>query len=530
MDVMYGAKGVPSSTNTPGYRRYALANWVDNSNNLWLFGGEGIHHNSMGYKNDLWKYDISNNTWTWVNGDSVPVNMGNYGTIGVANAGNSPPSRSSSIGWKDKNGDLWLFGGYLYSSSPAFNGSYNDLWRYTIATNTWTWMDGSQNPINAAGNWGVKCTGTSARVPSSRFSHVAHWVDDCGNFWMFGGYNNAIGMYGDLWKYNPTTNIWTWTSGNNTTGGVGAYGTKGVIMATNKPGPRFGGIGWKSKDGIYLFGGTSAVNEQRTWNDLWKYYPSKPVADFNFMKTSGGCETVNFTNNSQLNCDEIKSYTWSFGDPASGITNSSTELNPSHVFYQPGTRQVKLVTRSCSNIDSITKSITINSSGSIDAGTNITISYGNSTTLAPSGGTVYTWYPPEGLSCINCNNPIASPTQRTIYYVSGADANGCIGIDSVIVDVELTCGDPFLPTAFSPNEDGQNDILCIQGSCVQTLKLIIFNRWGQEVFTANNLSAACWDGKQKGEKLNTGVFGYYYEITLLNGNLFKKSGNISLIR
>jgi gliding motility-associated-like protein len=159
----------------------------------------------------------------------------------------------------------------------------------------------------------------------------------------------------------------------------------------------------------------------------------------------------------------------------------------------------------------------------------VTITQGESTTLTATGGVTYTWTPASGLSCTNCPNPTASPSQTTVYYVSGVDANGCFGTDSVIVYVDLPCGEIFVPNAFSPNNDGQNDKLCILGGCFLSLDFMIFDRWGEKVFEATSTSL-CWDGIFRGKPMNPAVFYYILKATLTTGETIEKKGNITLIR
>jgi hypothetical protein len=73
---VYGNKGIASPANKPG-ARYASVGWTDKTGNLWLFGGDGE-------TNDLWRYHISSNTWTWISGDSTENAQGFYGTKGVS--------------------------------------------------------------------------------------------------------------------------------------------------------------------------------------------------------------------------------------------------------------------------------------------------------------------------------------------------------------------------------------------------------------------------------------------------------------
>jgi N-acetylneuraminic acid mutarotase len=89
---VYGTKGTAALNNIPGARYHSIS-WSDSSGNLWLFGGTGYTATSYGNLNDLWKYDIANNTWTWMSGESSPDALGVYGTKGTAALNNIPGAR-----------------------------------------------------------------------------------------------------------------------------------------------------------------------------------------------------------------------------------------------------------------------------------------------------------------------------------------------------------------------------------------------------------------------------------------------------
>ena len=141
----------------------------------------------------------------------------------------------------------------------------------------------------------------------------------------------------------------------------------------------------------------------------------------------------------------------------------------------------------------------------------------------------YTWIPSDGLSCSDCPNPTASPNETTTYTVIVTSDDGCEGEATVTIFVEAPCLGAHLPTVFSPNEDGTNDALCVLSSCVVTMDLSVYNRWGERVFQSNDIND-CWDGRHRGEIVNTGVFVYKLRATLTNGETIEDSGNVTVVR
>jgi len=123
----YGTIGVAASSNIPGARDNATG-WIDAHGVFWLFGGFGFDSaGTSGDLNDLWKY--SGGQWTWVNGEDISAQTGNYGTLGTAATSNLPACRDGAVSWIDKSNNLWLFGGGDYLTI-AHGGKFNDLWEY----------------------------------------------------------------------------------------------------------------------------------------------------------------------------------------------------------------------------------------------------------------------------------------------------------------------------------------------------------------------------------------------------------------
>ncbi|MBK8925294.1 MAG: gliding motility-associated C-terminal domain-containing protein [Crocinitomicaceae bacterium] len=158
-----------------------------------------------------------------------------------------------------------------------------------------------------------------------------------------------------------------------------------------------------------------------------------------------------------------------------------------------------------------------------------TILNGGEAQLWVIGGGTYVWTPFTDLSCDDCANPVADPLDTTVYCVTVTDANGCQASACTVVRVEIVCGDIFVPNAFSPNNDDENDILCVYSNCMEVMTFRIYDRWGEKVFECSDQNI-CWDGTYKGKPVNTGVFVYVLEGYLITGDKVSKSGNISLVR
>ncbi|MCH2022506.1 MAG: gliding motility-associated C-terminal domain-containing protein [Saprospiraceae bacterium] len=145
---------------------------------------------------------------------------------------------------------------------------------------------------------------------------------------------------------------------------------------------------------------------------------------------------------------------------------------------------------------------------------------------------VYNWIPDTTLSDYYIFNPEAKPRITTVYYLIVTNEFGCKTIDSVIVNIrEPICGLPmvFVPNAFTPDGDGYNDVLMVNGNNITQVTISVYNRWGQKVFESNDQNIG-WDGKFNGNDLPPDVYGYYMKCTCDNGSDLFVKGNITLLR
>ncbi len=142
------------------------------------------------------------------------------------------------------------------------------------------------------------------------------------------------------------------------------------------------------------------------------------------------------------------------------------------------------------------------------------------------------WTPIQTLTSTTISNPIAFPGELTTYVLTITDSLGCSNSDSVTVYVKTTiCRDPelFVPSAFSPNQDGKNDILFVRGNAIKELYFAVYDRWGELVFESNNKTIG-WNGMHKGQEAHPGVYVYYLKAICFGESEFKYKGNVTLLR
>ena len=153
----------------------------------------------------------------------------------------------------------------------------------------------------------------------------------------------------------------------------------------------------------------------------------------------------------------------------------------------------------------------------------------SSPTLAGKPGVTYSWMPPSGLSDSKISNPVATILSSHTYMVTVTSAEGC----SATSNVTLTVIPPawiYVPTAFTPDGDGKNEVLNLNTKAIKTLYYFrIYNRWGQVIFSADSPDKG-WDGRINGAQPVNGVYTYQLEAITEQGVKIRKDGSILLLR
>lgn len=204
-------------------------------------------------------------------------------------------------------------------------------------------------------------------------------------------------------------------------------------------------------------------------------------------------------------------YLWSNGENTSSI-----------VVDEGGEYTVQVTDTSNGCVNVALGLVRIASPGLVSVTPDTTISLGFSVQLQATGGVVYTWTPEDFLDNNLVSNPVATPPQNQTYIVEIEDDLGCTYLDSV----NITVVQDFaldVPNVITPNGDGFNDVWRIENVITYPDNQVsIFNRWGNEVFTAKNYNND-WDG----ENLADGT--YYYVIRFEESDRVHK-GAVTILR
>lgn len=156
--------------------------------------------------------------------------------------------------------------------------------------------------------------------------------------------------------------------------------------------------------------------------------------------------------------------------------------------------------------------------------------YGDEVELSATTSTTgpIVWSPTEYLTCAVCETTIANPDQEFFYVASYTDENGCYDSDSVFIHYQPLV---FIPNTFTPNNDalGINNVFKAEGGNIKTFEMLIFNRWGELVYTLNDISES-WDGTYKGVPCQDGTYTWKVKYTDYFDKEYKLVGHVNVLR
>ena len=257
------------------------------------------------------------------------------------------------------------------------------------------------------------------------------------------------------------------------------------------------------------------------------YGDSVYVGIRNIRFTASGNQAICQGSSVELKATGGDTYQWT---PAASL-DDATAANPVATPDANTLYSVYITESSCSHDTTINMYVTINPTPVVTAGKTNDINCTSPTAKLSAGGAIsYAWNPVTGLDYPTIPNPVAGIDTTTTYYVKGTNQFGCSAIDSITVYVMAEGKVTFVvPNAFTPNGDGHNDCFGIKSFGGATIEeFSIFSRWGERVFTSNNVYK-CWDGRYKGNLMEPGGFVYVIKAKTICGTI-KRSGVVMLIR
>lgn len=300
---------------------------------------------------------------------------------------------------------------------------------------------------------------------------------------------------------------------------------------------------------------TDTLNAGGTSDSIWTHQPQSP--GWYFIEVSNdGCSLVD-----SVYVDYISSaLTLSANDSicaGESTVITATNSDPTITFSYVWTPDSVIVTPSTSNQVTVAPTVTqwiyvtasSNTGCVVDDSIQIYVGYippGSvsataSPNIVPAGGTTtltgqpsgysYEWTPGEGVVNVNSQVTQATVDQPTIYTLSVTDGI-CLRTDTTLVDVfSFLCEDPFvyIPNAFSPNDDGENEVLYVRGAMVEKMEFRIYDRWGEMVFESFD-RANGWDGTFRGKPMDPDTYDYYLKVTCIGGLEEIIKGNVTLMR
>lgn len=216
------------------------------------------------------------------------------------------------------------------------------------------------------------------------------------------------------------------------------------------------------------------------------------------------------------------SYAWTPAGSLSSPSSATTDATPP----SPTTYQV-VVTGPAGCTDTAYAFVDLFPMPWVSAGNDVTIEFGDATQLNGTGEGLVLWTPDAFMmGCTDCFDPWVNPETTTLYTIALTDSNGCKAIDQVLVIVD---GSLYVPNTFTPDGDGVNDNFYAFGLEIDEFKLMVFNRWGEQIWEGNHIRDG-WNGTYSGVQSPIDTYVWKLEYSELSGEKHKLIGHVNLVR
>lgn len=244
---------------------------------------------------------------------------------------------------------------------------------------------------------------------------------------------------------------------------------------------------------------------------------------------AGNDTTVCLGFSTQIRASGGSSYTW---NPTTFLSNPSVAnplvINPTgSILYTVTVRDTLGCTKAVKDsvLVKVIRELVVNAGPS-----DTSLVEGETMQLQASGASTYLWSPDKWLTNANAPNPVTAPDDDITYLVIGTDENGCRGTDSIHIRVFRLDPDMYVPTAFTPNGDGNNDVIRPILLGMRSLNYFkVFNRFGEMMFYTTEKEKG-WDGFYKGKPQDPATFVWMAEGVTYKGQKKTKKGYVVLIR
>lgn len=246
------------------------------------------------------------------------------------------------------------------------------------------------------------------------------------------------------------------------------------------------------------------------------------------IANAGADPTICFGNSVQLSATGGSAYSWS---PAAFLNN---RLIPNPISVKPtaNIRYIVTVTDTLGCPKPVRDTVVVFVAKiTADAGPRDTsVVLNQPLLLQATGSTNYLWSPAQWLSNIGIANPVSLPLSDIEYVVKVSNDAGCFDYDSIRVHLFKVDAGLYVPNAFSPNGDGNNDDFKPIVLGMKSLDIFrVYNRWGQLLYSSTNTKKG-WDGTFGGKAQDPATYVWYAEGIDYRNIKIKKKGYVVLIR
>ncbi len=523
--------------------------------------------------------------YLWSDSQITPTATGlSAGTyaVTVTDDSNCVAVNSATVGQPDSfsititTTDVTCFNGSDGTAAASVLGdtvNYTFLWNLQPAQSTAHATGLSAGSVSVAVTDSFGCTiNSSANVAGPADIILASVTNDASCFGAADGdasvrvSSGGTGPFSYLWNNNaPDSNTTGLTAGdyyvtvtdfNNCTKvdtiTIDEPGVLALNLDNTIPASCFG-----SSDGILL---VSATGGTSPYNYLWSDSQMMPVA----ANLAAGTYSVTVTdlngctdslNSLLINEPTTITFTYSVLQPCEGeasgsislnanggtppyeysIDGSAPQTNENFIGLTEGTYLVTIIDQQqCETDTSITVVAYPPVSVSFDS-SEVKINLGQEIQLVPTitpanPGYQYTWDPENGLNDPNSMIPTASPVSPTTYVLNVTDlTNGCSYRDTIFIDVdnELIV---VVPNVFTPDGQGDNNILKVLGISIASADFKVFNRWGEKVFETPDGTNVGWDGTYRGKPVPPDVYVYYVKAIFNDRQEKQIKGSVTILK